>query len=129
MTGTLGVLRWVTIDVSDLARGARFWSAAAGVEVIDADDRYVWMAPLVPEGPGLVLQRVAEPKLQKCRVHLDFRPADTDAAIAWVVANGGRHVADVVETDYRLAVVADPDGNEICLLRTSTDETRRARTR
>ena len=46
------------------------------VDVIDADEQYVWMAPIVPGGPGLVLQRVDEPKREKCRVHLDFRPAD-----------------------------------------------------
>ena len=75
-----------------------------------------------------MLQRVDEPKREKCRVHLDFMPADPDTAIAWVVANGGHHLAEVDEPDYRLAVVADPDGNELCLLRTTTDETRRART-
>jgi predicted enzyme related to lactoylglutathione lyase len=126
MSGVLGPARWLTIDVADLERGSRFWSAAAGVAVIDADDHYVWMEPIAPGGPGLVLQRVEEPKRQKCRIHLDFRPADPDAAIAWVLANGGRHVAEVVERDFRLAVVTDPDGNELCLLRTSTDETRRA---
>jgi predicted enzyme related to lactoylglutathione lyase len=126
MTGALGPIRWLTIDVSDLERGASFWTTAAGTEVIDADEGYVWTSPIVPGGPGLVLQRVDEPKLQKCRVHLDFRPADADAAVAWVLANGGRLLTEVVERDYRLAVVTDPDGNELCLLRTSTDETRRA---
>jgi predicted enzyme related to lactoylglutathione lyase len=125
MSGVLGPVRWVTIDVSELERSSRFWTEAAGVEVIDADEHYVWMTAIVPGGPGLVLQRVDGPKREKCRVHLDFRPADVDAAISWVVANGGRHLADVDEPDYRLAVVADPDGNELCLLRTTTDETRR----
>jgi predicted enzyme related to lactoylglutathione lyase len=128
VSGILGPVRWVTIDVSDLGRACRFWSEAAGVEVIDADEHYVWMSAIVPGGPGLVLQRVEEAKREKCRIHLDFLPTDPDAAIAWVLANGGHHVVDVDEPDYRLAVVADPDGNELCLLRTSTDETRRAGT-
>ena len=127
-SGVLGRVRWVTIDVSDLDRASRFWSEAAGVEVIDADEHYVWMSAIAPSGPGLVLQRVDEAKCEKCRIHLDFLPPDPDAAMAWVLANGGRHLADVDEPEYRLAVVADPDGNELCLLRTSTDETRRAET-
>jgi hypothetical protein len=44
-----------------------------------------------------------------------------------VVANGGRHLADVDEPDYRLAVVTDRR-QRARLLRTSTDETRRAGT-
>lgn len=126
--GVLGPVRWVTIDVSDLDRASRFWSKAAGVEVIDADEHYVWMSPIVTGGPGLVLQRVDVAKREKCRIHLDFLPPDPDAAIAWVLANGGRHLADVDEPEYRLAVVTDPDGNELCVLRTSTDATRRAGT-
>ncbi len=59
-------------------------------------------------------------KLVKNRVHLDLRPAEgtRDEELARLVAHGAREVADLRTPDGRgWVVLADPEGNEFCILR------------
>ncbi len=62
------------------------------------------------------LQKVPEKKTAKTRVHLDIRVKDVDIALARVEALGGRKLQAVEEEGSRWIVVADPDGNEFCLV-------------
>ncbi len=114
-TEPVGRFLEVVIDVSDLERGGAFWMAVLGVESVGGDHRYLWLK----EQPGalsIILQRVTEPKAGKNRVHVDLRVDDLDAALARVEALGGRKVRYVEEPGERFIVVADPDGNEFCLV-------------
>ena len=57
-----------------------------------------------------------EEKVVKNRLHLDFRPDDQDAEVARLLALGARRV-DVGQTgDEPWVVLADPEGNEFCIL-------------
>jgi predicted enzyme related to lactoylglutathione lyase len=59
---------------------------------------------------------VADEKVVKNRIHLDFRPDDQQAEVDRVVGLGARHV-DVGQTgDESWVVLADPEGNEFCIL-------------
>jgi predicted enzyme related to lactoylglutathione lyase len=58
-------------------------------------------------------QRVPEAKSVKNRVHLDLRCADVDAEACRLVDLGAR----VVAVRDELTVLADPEGNEFCLIR------------
>jgi len=58
---------------------------------------------------------VPEPKAVKNRLHLDFRPADQEAEVARLLELGARH-ADVGQGDETWVVLADPEGNEFCVL-------------
>jgi predicted enzyme related to lactoylglutathione lyase len=109
----------VVVDCADLGRAAAFWGAVLGhVPAGPPGDTYLALLP--PEGDGLevLLQRVDDRKAAKNRVHLDLRTADLDAEVARCVAAGATRLTavPVVEHGWRWHVLADPDGNEFCVL-------------
>ena len=110
----------VTIDCVDPPRVAAFWSALLGIPAAPAgDDRPGWIriGPGVPGAPVINFQPVNEAKDGKDRIHLDLWVDDLDAAIDRAVALGARRVGalQVLERGM-IAVIADPEGNELCLL-------------
>lgn len=109
-------LRYVVLDVADLDRAARFWTALLGVAEQARDSRYVWLAPQEPAAPAVVLQAVPEPKVGKARCHVDLAPADRAAARDHALALGATLLEDVDEPGYQLTVLADPDGIEFCII-------------
>lgn len=116
ITGPVGELTNIGIDVSDLERAEEFYSALLGMERAWASEQYLFFKPL-PSGLSVYLQRVPEKKTSKTRVHMDVRVPDVAAALARVEALGGWAVRDFVEPGEGLAVVADLDGNEFCLFK------------
>ncbi len=114
--GPVGVLYHIGIDVADLERAEAFYSALLGVKRDMAWNQYVSFEPL-PNGLVVYLQRVPEKKTSKTRVHVDLTVPDVLAAVPKVEALGGRVLRDYGEPDAVLAVVADPDDNEFCLMR------------
>ena len=114
-TGGVGVLTHIGIDVSDLERAEAFYSALLGVERDRAWEQYLAFKPL-PNGLTVYLQHVPEEKTSKSRVHMDLTVPNVPAALARVEALGGRALRDFVEPGENLAVVADPDDNEFCLI-------------
>ena len=73
--------------------------------------------------PILLFLRVREPKVTKNRVHLDVNPKDCDQEkeLSRILALGARQV-DIGQGVQTWCVLADPEGNEFCLLRRRTDE-------
>jgi len=116
MADPVAVVRGVTMDVSDLARSERFWTAILDCEVTDRYDTYSWLDEIAP-GVRLILQEVPEPKSAKNRVHLDLWSANANALIVRVESLGGTRIADVEDPAYSLTVMSDPDGNEFCISR------------
>ena len=108
----------LTIDCVDHLALARFWAAALGWEVGETDDEGTVLRP--PSGSAsLPLLFLADPgrKVGKNRLHLDLRPDDRDAEVARLEALGARRV-DIGQTGAETWVVlADPEGNEFCILR------------
>jgi catechol 2,3-dioxygenase-like lactoylglutathione lyase family enzyme len=116
-------LRWqcVCFDSTDPRRTADFWEAALGWRrTLDHEDEVVLEPPAgSPEdgaGPDLLFLRVPEGKAVKNRLHLDLRPDDQAAEVARLEALGARRV-DVGQQDPSWVVLADPEGNELCVLR------------
>ena len=115
------IAQW-TLDVQDVEVMARFWSQALGYRVVPDDDgRSVHLRP--PEGSGpraltVWLQACAGPKAGKNRDHPDL-VADTDAEAEAdrLVALGARRVDVGQPDDAGFIVLADPEGNEFCVLR------------
>ncbi|MFG1994903.1 VOC family protein [Actinoplanes sp. NPDC048988] len=109
----------VVVDCSDLDRSATFWCGVLGYRAEpNSSGRYRSLTPLDGPGPEVLLQRVAESKVAKNRVHLDLRVPDFAAETARVVAPGARRITDdpVREDGWTWHVLADPDGNEFCVL-------------
>ncbi|HST72783.1 VOC family protein [Kocuria sp.] len=115
----------VAVDCRDPEALARFWCEALGYVVHGEAEGYVGIAP--PEdaaGPRLDFLLVPEPKTVKNRLHLDLRAADGDQAgeVARLESLGARR-ADVGQgSDVTWVVLADPEGNEFCVLADLEDD-------
>ena len=106
-----------TLDVHDVERMLAFWSAALDYEI---DGDHLRPPPdAEPGAPTMWLQRTAASKSGKLRGHVDLY-VDGDGTVAKevtrLIALGARRV-DVGQTgDEGFEVLADPEGNEFCVL-------------
>jgi predicted enzyme related to lactoylglutathione lyase len=107
----------VMIDANDPDALARFWTELLETEVESRfdDGRFVFLAP-GEHGPAVGIQRVPEPKMTKNRVHVDIEVADIEEMTRWVRQHGGSRVADHEAAGFRWRIMADPEGNEFCLV-------------
>jgi catechol 2,3-dioxygenase-like lactoylglutathione lyase family enzyme/predicted enzyme related to lactoylglutathione lyase len=114
----MALARWkdLCLDASDAPRVASFWGDLLGLarEVQDSGD-----AVLRGQEPGQTIwaNTVPEPKSRKNRVHLDL----VLPSYAPLVAAGGRVLRDHETTRYRWTVLADPEGNELCVFAEGQD--------
>ncbi len=113
------VISQLSVDCDEPAWLARWWAEVLGWRVHDADDPdEVWIEPLSGPHQEILFLRVPDRKTVKNRIHLDVRPADgSDQAteLARLLALGARPV-DIGQGDVPWHVLADPEGNEFCLL-------------
>ena len=115
-------LHHIVVDTHDLPGLARFWTQALGWSVLSEREREIVIGPDVQAPVGICFMPVTGPKTVKNRLHLDLTTsaADRDAEIARLLALGARH-ADVGQTgDESWTVLADPEGNEFCVVRPKT---------
>jgi len=115
------------IDSNDPDKLASFWTDVLGWRRTHDSDHEVVLEP--PKGspedgvaPDLLFLRVPEGKSTKNRLHLDLRPDDQDAEIRRVEGLGARRVSVGQGADVSWVVLADPEGNEFCILRALTAE-------
>jgi predicted enzyme related to lactoylglutathione lyase len=113
-----GTLYAITMDVNDLETCAKFWSQVLGTEILYQNEKYLRLGHK-GERPTLLLQKVPEPHEVKNRVHIDLDVADLDAAVRRVQELGGNKLRELNEYGIKWAVMADPDGNEFCLVQHS----------
>jgi catechol 2,3-dioxygenase-like lactoylglutathione lyase family enzyme len=126
-------IRHITVDCADPYRLAMFWAALLGYRE-DPREPNRPGAPealiLDPQGaPGLLFLRVPERKTGKNRLHFDIWPdgasgavLSRDQALAGVLELGAAVVDDRREPDGGgWVVLADPEGNEFCLVRSSAE--------
>lgn len=122
-----GKIRDITVDCRDPHEMARFWSEALGYVEDPANPN----APDDPEAyivdprhlhPGLLFQPVPESKTVKNRIHFDVQPDQRrDDEVERLLAVGASLVADLRTGDSGWVVLADPEGNEFCVLRSSAE--------
>jgi predicted enzyme related to lactoylglutathione lyase len=117
---TMPVIRNVVFDCADPYALAQFWSQVMAQPIdkeCKPDDEEVALD--VPDGPTLYFQRVPEAKTVKNRVHICLQPNILrDTEVERVVGLGAAVVDDHRKPDGTgWAVLADPEGNEFCVLR------------
>jgi catechol 2,3-dioxygenase-like lactoylglutathione lyase family enzyme len=113
----------VVVDSLDPARLADWWAGVLGYEVLERDaDGSTEIGPPGQEEAGpvptLVFVPVADPTPGKVRLHLDLNATDRPQAaeLERLLGLGARR-ADVGQTgEESWVVLADPEGNEFCLL-------------
>ncbi len=115
------------IDASDPRRLADFWQPALGWRRTFDDDDEVVLEPPVgsPEAgvaPDVLFLRVPEAKSGKNRIHLDLRPDNQAVEVARLEALGATRVNIGQRGDESWVVLADPEGNEFCVLRALAGE-------
>jgi len=116
--------RWqcVCVDSVDPQSLANFWEPVLGWRrTFDDVDEVVLEAPAgsPQEGvaPDLLFLRVPESKSGKNRLHIDLRPDDQAAEVLRIEGLGARRVDIGQADDVTWVVLADPEGNEFCVLR------------
>ncbi len=115
-------IQCLCIDTASPARLAGFWQAALGWRrTLDNDDEVVLEPPAgsAEDGvvPDLFFLRVPEGKTGKNRLHLDLRPQDQAAEVARLEGLGARRIDIGQGPGVSWVVLADPDGNEFCVLK------------
>ncbi|AXE24723.1 VOC family protein [Streptomyces globosus] len=124
----VSVVQNVAIDCSDAYELACFWSRVTG-RPVDPEGRPgdPEVQVLLEEGPLLHFNQVPEPKAVKNRIHLCLRPDTTrEQEVERLLGLGATLVADRRSSDGTgWAVLADPEGNEFCVLRSASDRAAR----
>jgi hypothetical protein len=113
-----GALAAIVVDAADPRRQAVFWTEATGWPVVDATRATASLR--ARDGRGTWLEFIRDPgrKTVKNRVHLDVAPHPDDdhrAEVTRLLA-AGAHRADIGQGDVPWVVMADPEGNEFCVL-------------
>jgi hypothetical protein len=120
MTATIAAL---AVDAHDPRHVADFWLAALDWVELDLDDSVISIGPR-DGGPGIDVIAVPEPKTVKNRLHLDLRAdGSTQAEEVERLLSLGAVRADVGQgPDVSWVVLADPEGNEFCVLSRSVQD-------
>lgn len=104
------------MDAEDPARLARWWAEALGYQLVNEQPDEVEIRRSPDELPGLVFVPVPDAKQIKNRLHIDLRPSDREAEVERLVNMGARHVELGQSAKDGWTVLADPEGNEFCVL-------------
>src|SRR3954463_16085915 len=93
-------LEWeqVIVDSRDPEALGRWWCEALGWVVVNDDPDEFEIRPSAERLPGLLFAQVSDPKVNKNRLHLDFRPDDRDPEVARLLGLGATH-ADIGQGD------------------------------
>ncbi len=116
----------VAFDCADPYELAQFWSKVFDQPLDDEDGPGDPEASIaLPGGPNLFFQRVPEPKAGKNRVHVCLRPdGDRDQEAERLIGLGATVFEDKRRPDGSgWVILADPEGNELCVLRSSVGRT------
>jgi hypothetical protein len=114
----------LVVDAHDPHALAAFWSSVLGWGIVPTDDpeddleEEVEIGP--PDGsfPTLLFVQAPDEKVVKNRLHIDVRPAgiSQEEELARLLGLGAVEV-DIGQGEQTWHVLADPEGNEFCLLR------------
>ncbi|MFJ3224545.1 VOC family protein [Streptomyces sp. NPDC086783] len=112
MTDSPMKINALIVDATDPERLAAFWSEMLGRPVVGRTGPYVWLQR--EDGLGLGFQRTNEPKSGKNRMHFDITSPDPAAEQRRVETLGGRRLEQYADGGF--LVMADPEGNEFCVI-------------
>lgn len=112
-------LEQVVVDAVDPVALGRWWARALGWVVVNDEPDEFEIQPEPGRAPGMIFEPSGEAKSSsKNRLHLDFRPDDQQSEVRRLLDLGARRI-DIGEGEVSWVVMADPEGNEFCVLSTS----------
>jgi predicted enzyme related to lactoylglutathione lyase len=108
----------LVIDCADPSKLARFWSAALGYEIYEDEADIAAIEDTDGPGPAICFQKVPESKQGKNRVHFDLNVDDDElsSAVAHLVGLGATRLDSGENPEKAWVVLADPEGNEFCVV-------------
>ncbi|MFE6195981.1 VOC family protein [Streptomyces sp. NPDC057838] len=113
-----GPVAAVVVDCADPRAMVRFWGKAIDWTVHELTDDRALLRSAEGVGPYLEFRRTPEDRVVPSRIHLDVRPdpvEDQAKEVARLEGLGATR-ADVGQGDVPWIVLADPEGNEFCVL-------------
>ncbi|WP_328772461.1 VOC family protein [Streptomyces sp. NBC_00286] len=112
-------VRWyqVAVQAHDLLSLARFWCQVLDWRVVFESEEEVVIASAPDALPGICFLPIDERKTTQNRLHIDLTPDDQAAEVKRLLALGARRVDVGQGEDVTWTVLADPEGNEFCVLR------------
>ena len=108
-------LEEIVVDCRDCLSLARWWQAATGWQIVGEESGAIELAPAPGQTPSIMFIEVAEHKRVKNRLHLDWVPDDQQAEVERLIGLGASRV-DIGQGTTSWVVLADPEGNEFCIL-------------
>ncbi|MCW2622404.1 MAG: hypothetical protein JWL64_2006 [Frankiales bacterium] len=105
----------VIVDAADPTALGTWWAEALGWVIVAEHKGEFEIRETADRTPGLLFVPVLEPKTVKNRLHLDFRPIDQESEVERLLAHGATRV-DVGQGTRSWVVMADPEGNEFCVV-------------
>lgn len=106
-------------DTHDPFRVAQFWAEALGWEIDNSDDEVIGLIPNDGTRFELDFCPVPEAKTDKNNIHLDLTSSsleDQAETVERLIEAGGSHVDVGQHGDEGHIVLADPEGNELCII-------------
>jgi len=119
LAGMTVSLHHIVVDAVDLPGLARFWAEVLDWRILSEREREVVIGPAVDAPVGICFMPTAQGKAVKNRLHLDLNPGpgEREAEIARILALGASRVEIGQLGTESWTVLADPEGNEFCVLR------------
>jgi catechol 2,3-dioxygenase-like lactoylglutathione lyase family enzyme len=112
----------VAVDCANAELLANFWTQVLEWRVVERDEGDVRIGP--SDGGAFYIDFLVVPdrKTVKNRLHFDLNPTDRDqdAELKRLLDLGATHV-DIGQGEVSWHVLADPEGNEFCLLRSRVE--------
>ena len=105
----------ICVDAHDPTALGAWWAEFLGWPHRTDSDGDVVLTPPPGHGPEWLFLAVPEDKVVKNRLHPDFTPEDQQAEVDRALALGARRV-DIGQGEQTWVVLADPEGNEFCIL-------------
>lgn len=117
-------IQCITIDCENPRALADFWAAALDWKITFEDENEVALelldgSPEVGRIPDILFIKNPDRKSAKNRLHLDLRPLNLDAEVSRLESLGAKRIeiGQSDDSDTSWVVMADPEGNEFCVLR------------
>ena len=111
---------WLTVDSKEPHTLGAFWKEALGFAVVhqddDGDELAIGGRGRAGTSWSILFYRAAGEKATKNRLHLDLIPDKDQAAEVARLEKLGATRADIGQGDVTWVVMADPEGNEFCVL-------------
>lgn len=121
-------IQCITIDSENPKQLAEFWASALDWKITYEDENEVSIelldgSPEVGRIPDILFIKNSDKRSVKNRLHFDLRPQDQEAEVARLEMLGAKRIeiGQSSDEDTTWIVMADPEGNEFCVLRARTE--------